>query len=70
MNIEDQWHLIHQLHKRYCVALAWIDVIYYASVVFKVISVCNLMYHNTGHTMYVITYPIHAMTFDVLSASD
>ena len=49
--------------------IACINAIYYAYVVFKVISVYKLLYHNTGHPAYVITYPVCNMKFSALSAS-
>ena len=49
--------------------IAWINAIYYASIVLKEIHVCNLLHHNTGHPLYVITYPVHEMNFSVLLAS-
>ena len=47
----------------------WLNVIYCTCVVLKAISVCNLLYHNTGHSTYVITYPVHDIEFSVLLAS-
>ena len=47
--------------------IAWIKAIYYASVVLKAIYVFNLLNHNTGHPAYVMTYPVHDMTFSALS---
>ena len=44
-----------------------INAIYSASVVLKSSYVCNLLHHNTGHTTYIITYPVHDMTFSLLS---
>ena len=49
--------------------IACLSAIYSASVVLKAIYVCNLLYHNTGHTAYVIKYPVHDMIFSALSAS-
>ena len=42
---------------------AWLNAIYSVSVVLKVISVCNLLHHNTVHLVYVTTYPKRDMTF-------
>ena len=49
--------------------ISWLNVIYCACVVLKEISVCNLLYYNTGYSTYVITYPVHDMEFSALSAS-
>ena len=49
--------------------ISWIDVIYYASVLVKVISVCNLLHHNNGHPAYVINYTICDMKSSALSES-
>ena len=46
--------------------IAWLNKIYIASVIPKVISLCNSIHHNTGHPLCVIKYPICNMT---LSAS-
>ena len=46
--------------------IAWPNVIYYASVVIKVISV---LHPNTGYPAYVITHPIRNMEFPALSES-
>ena len=43
--------------------IGWFKFIYSAFVVIKVIYVCNLLYHNNGNPAYVITYPVHNMTF-------
>ena len=49
--------------------IASLNVIYYASVVIKAISICNSMHHNNGHPLYIIVYPECDMTFYALSVS-
>ena len=46
-----------------------LNTVYLAYVVLKAISVCNLLHHNTGHTVYFITYNVRDMTFSSLSES-
>ena len=46
-----------------------LNAIYSASIVLQLISVCNLLQHNTGHPAYVISYPVCVMIFSSLSAS-
>ena len=46
--------------------ITWINEIYLAFIVLKDISVCNLLHHNTGHPVYVITYTIRGMPFFAL----
>ena len=48
--------------------ITWLNAIYSASVVLKVIRVCNLLHHNTVHSTYVITYPVRHIRFSALSA--
>ena len=40
-----------------------INEIYSASIVLKVISICNLLHHNTWHPTCIITYSVYDMTF-------
>ena len=68
MYIENKIYLLHKLHKSITSHISWYNEIYFASVVLESISVCNLPHHKTGHTAYVITYPIRGMTFYALSA--
>ena len=46
-----------------------LNAIYSASIVLQLISVCNLLQHNTGHPAYVITYRVCDMIFSALLAS-
>ena len=41
----------------------WINTIYYASIVHKEISICNLLHHKMGHPAYIITHSEHNMKF-------
>ena len=50
--------------------IAWLNAIYYASVVIKDIYICNLLHHITGHPTYVISYTKSDMEFSALSESD
>ena len=50
--------------------ISWINEIYSASDILKVIYVCNLLHHNTRHPAYVIIYPVRNMAFYSLPASD
>ena len=54
MNIENKCYLLHQRHKGITFHIAWINAIYSASVVLKVIFVCNLLQYNTGHPAHQI----------------
>ena len=49
--------------------IAWLNAINYAYFVLKVIYVCNLLHHNTGNSVYVITYPVQDMNFYALLTS-
>ena len=49
--------------------IAYLNVIYYASVVLRANYFCNLLHHNTWHPTYVITYPVRDMIFSLLSKS-
>ena len=69
INIENKWYLLHKRHKGITSYIALLNTIYSASVVLKEIYVCNVLHHNTVNPAYVITYPVHDMTFYVLSAS-
>ena len=46
--------------------IAFFNAIYSVFVVLKAISVCNLLHYNTGHSTYIITYPVCNMTFSAL----
>ena len=38
-----------------------INTMYSASVVLKVVFVCNFLHHSTGNPAYIITYPVRDM---------
>ena len=67
MNLENKWYFLY--HRGITSRIAWINLIYFASFVLKVISICNLLHHNTGNNAYIITYPVRNMRFYALSAS-
>ena len=52
-----------------CIALriSCTNTIYSASILLKEIYVCNLSISNTGHPVYLITYPERDMKLSVLS---
>ena len=47
----------------------YLNAVYYSSILLKVMYVYNLMHHNNGHHVYVITYSVRKMKFSALSAS-
>ena len=49
--------------------IAWLNMIYYASILIKAIYTYNLLHHNTGHPAYVITYTECDMSFYALLES-
>ena len=69
MNVKDKLYIFCHIHKSIMLRIAWPNVIFYFTVVPKVISIYKLIHHNTGHPAYVITYPEIDMTFPTLSAS-
>ena len=50
--------------------ISWFNAIYSDSILLKEISIYNLLHHNTGHPVYMITYLIRDMKISALSASD
>ena len=44
----------------------WINTIYSASIIFKAIYVCNLLYHMNGHPVYKTAYSERDMKFSTL----
>ena len=49
--------------------IAWLGAIYSSSVVIKAISICILLNHKKGHTVYVVTCPKRYITFLALLES-
>ena len=69
MNLENKLYFLYQRHKGITSHIAWINLLYFASFVLKVISICNLLHHNTENNEYIITYPVRNMRLYALSAS-